>query len=417
MASESANQSRWPSERAASLRRRAELAHVVRDDGADRLRRLPRLAPLGRVVARAEDAHDRVVVDRLAAELAAVLRVPSLDRGLELDDAAGVARRAPGWAASRRGAGRAGAGRARLPRRRPARPTTAANASAIGEEVGARELCHHAHAARSPPWPRRWRPTRRGTRQPSSGRRPASSSATTAAGAPGTRESLWTRCRFAARVGRAPGSACRSRRSTSTPTPPSALGRVGLVATGALYLLLGLLSLRVALEGRAAGHRPDTEGALQLVADQPFGRVLLGCSLLGFAAHAVWRLAQALRDRDREGDAPRGSRSALATRRSRCGTPRSAGLTGWILFGHSPNPDASRRQATRGRVRLALRSRARRRGGARSSIVAAVGSVVFAYRRRHLAKLHTERMARRRGDCRRPGGADRLRRPRPRLRA
>ena len=64
-----------------------ELAHVVGDDRADRLRRLPCLAPLRLVVARPEDLLDPVVVDGLAAHDAAMLGEPRLDRRLELDDA------------------------------------------------------------------------------------------------------------------------------------------------------------------------------------------------------------------------------------------------------------------------------------------------------------------------------------------
>ena len=64
-----------------------ELAHVVRDGGADRLRGLPGVPALGDVLARSQDLLDAVVVDGLAADDAAVLREPRLDRGLELDDA------------------------------------------------------------------------------------------------------------------------------------------------------------------------------------------------------------------------------------------------------------------------------------------------------------------------------------------
>ena len=64
-----------------------ELADVVRDRGAHRLRRLPRLAALGGVVALTKDALDRVVVHLLAADDTAVPRESRLDRGLELDDA------------------------------------------------------------------------------------------------------------------------------------------------------------------------------------------------------------------------------------------------------------------------------------------------------------------------------------------
>ena len=63
VASESANQSRWPSPRAASLRSRASSRTSSATDRADGLGRLPGLAALGRVVALAEDALDLVVVD------------------------------------------------------------------------------------------------------------------------------------------------------------------------------------------------------------------------------------------------------------------------------------------------------------------------------------------------------------------
>ena len=64
-----------------------ELADVVRDSGADRLRGLPRLAPLAGVVALAEEPLDLVVVDLLPADDRSVAREARLDRGLELDDA------------------------------------------------------------------------------------------------------------------------------------------------------------------------------------------------------------------------------------------------------------------------------------------------------------------------------------------
>ena len=64
-----------------------ELAHVVRDDLPDGLRRLPGSAPLGDVVARPQDALDLVVVDLDAIENAAVAGVARLDRCLQGDHA------------------------------------------------------------------------------------------------------------------------------------------------------------------------------------------------------------------------------------------------------------------------------------------------------------------------------------------
>jgi formate hydrogenlyase subunit 3/multisubunit Na+/H+ antiporter MnhD subunit len=76
-------------------------------------------------------------------------------------------------------------------------------------------------------------------------------------------------------------------------------GRVGLVAKGVSYALVGVLAIALAagLGGRATGR----EGALEVVADELFGRVLLIVLAAGFAAYALWRLAQAILDRDDEG--------------------------------------------------------------------------------------------------------------------
>ena len=84
------------------------------------------------------------------------------------------------------------------------------------------------------------------------------------------------------------------------------LGRAGLVAQGAIYALVGLLAMQVAIDGRDAAARPDKEGALELVARQPFGRVLLALLALGFSAYALWRFAQSLADRDGKGTDAKG---------------------------------------------------------------------------------------------------------------
>jgi hypothetical protein len=84
------------------------------------------------------------------------------------------------------------------------------------------------------------------------------------------------------------------------------LGRTGLVAQGAIYALLAVLALQVALDGRDSSAEPDKEGALQLVVEQPLGKVLLGLLAAGFAAYALWRLAQAMVDREGAGSGAKG---------------------------------------------------------------------------------------------------------------
>lgn len=77
------------------------------------------------------------------------------------------------------------------------------------------------------------------------------------------------------------------------------LARWGLVSRGVMYALVGLLALRVALLGR--GSTPDRESALKTVADEPFGRYLLGAIAIGLAGYALWQLARAVLGGNLEG--------------------------------------------------------------------------------------------------------------------
>lgn len=76
-------------------------------------------------------------------------------------------------------------------------------------------------------------------------------------------------------------------------------GRLGLVAKGISFLLVAILAIQVAVG--AGGEPADRQGALDAVADQPLGWFPLVLLAVGFAGYAVWRFAQALVDRDREG--------------------------------------------------------------------------------------------------------------------
>lgn len=81
-------------------------------------------------------------------------------------------------------------------------------------------------------------------------------------------------------------------------------GRLGLVAKGVSFILVAILAIAVAV---GAGGKPaDRQGALDAIADEPFGWVPIILLAAGFAAYAVWRFAQAFADRDREGDDPVG---------------------------------------------------------------------------------------------------------------
>jgi len=69
------------------------------------------------------------------------------------------------------------------------------------------------------------------------------------------------------------------------------LARAGLAARGVIYILIGWVAVLVALG--LSSQQADQQGALQLLAGKPYGRVSLWLLAIGFAAYALWRLSEA----------------------------------------------------------------------------------------------------------------------------
>ncbi|MEU9107201.1 DUF1206 domain-containing protein [Streptomyces xanthophaeus] len=68
--------------------------------------------------------------------------------------------------------------------------------------------------------------------------------------------------------------------------------RVGLCARGVIYVLVGLLAVRIGFGG-GSGKEADRSGAVRTIAEQPYGQVLLWALVVGLAAMALWRLSEA----------------------------------------------------------------------------------------------------------------------------
>lgn len=85
----------------------------------------------------------------------------------------------------------------------------------------------------------------------------------------------------------------RNAKQAANSTALEGLARAGMVAQGVLYILVGLLALRIAL-GDSGGKAADQGGALRELAAQPFGRLLVWAVGLGLAGLALWRLTEAL---------------------------------------------------------------------------------------------------------------------------
>jgi hypothetical protein len=82
------------------------------------------------------------------------------------------------------------------------------------------------------------------------------------------------------------------------------LSRAGFLARATIYAIIGILALELALG--VGGKTTNQQGALETIARQPFGKVLLIVVAVGLAGYAGWRFTRAAL-----GHGPEGSDDAL----------------------------------------------------------------------------------------------------------
>jgi hypothetical protein len=86
----------------------------------------------------------------------------------------------------------------------------------------------------------------------------------------------------------------------------AALARTGLVAKGISYCIVGGLAIGVAIG--SGGKATSRTGALQALAQNTWGKILLVLLAIGFAAYVLWRAVQAFAEReDGERDEKKGA--------------------------------------------------------------------------------------------------------------
>jgi hypothetical protein len=77
--------------------------------------------------------------------------------------------------------------------------------------------------------------------------------------------------------------------------------RLGFVGRGAVYIIIGVLAVQIAT-GDNRGQQANKQGALQAIADKPFGEVLLVALAVGLAGYALWRFTEAIWGKQDEHD-------------------------------------------------------------------------------------------------------------------
>ena len=73
------------------------------------------------------------------------------------------------------------------------------------------------------------------------------------------------------------------------------LERLGYVARGVLYAVMGVLALRIAM-AQPGGQATDLTGSLVYLIGQPFGKLVLYLMIIGLAAYSIWGFLRAIFD-------------------------------------------------------------------------------------------------------------------------
>jgi hypothetical protein len=170
------------------------------------------------------------------------------------------------------------------------------------------------------------------------------------------------------------------------------LARGGLVARGAMYLLIGVLAVQIAFG--SGGKQADTSGALRAVAVHPGGIVVLWLLAVGFAGLAIWRFAEVVYGQAGPGGRKAGKRLGSLARAVLyafiCGTVVSFILgTGGKTSGNTQSKDATATLMAHGGGRWLV---------ALIGIGIGIGGValaVYGIRRKFLEHLHMAQMSHR----------------------
>ncbi|WNG50980.1 DUF1206 domain-containing protein [Archangium minus] len=82
------------------------------------------------------------------------------------------------------------------------------------------------------------------------------------------------------------------------------LARLGYLAKGVVYAVIGVLALQVAIG--SGGKTTDTHGALATLAQGAWGKALLAVVAVGLVGYVLWRVVQAWMDPDGKGTNAKG---------------------------------------------------------------------------------------------------------------
>ncbi len=83
----------------------------------------------------------------------------------------------------------------------------------------------------------------------------------------------------------------------------SYIARAGYLSRGWVYLISGGFTL---LAAYSSTEPKGTKGSLRVLLNAPFGRILLGLTVIGLILYSIWRFTQSVKDTDDHGMGPKG---------------------------------------------------------------------------------------------------------------
>jgi TRAP-type C4-dicarboxylate transport system permease small subunit len=125
------------------------------------------------------------------------------------------------------------------------------------------------------------------------------------------------------------------------------LTRLGFVARGAIYIIVGLLAIQVAMH-TSSNARTDQRGAMEVIDHQPFGHWLLIVVAVGLGAYAIWRFVQAYAGQGPEGGGDHSTLGRIAAACSGCAYAALCVLAIAILIGSSSSSSSNTHKQTAG---------------------------------------------------------------------
>ena len=123
-----------------------------------------------------------------------------------------------------------------------------------------------------------------------------------------------------------------------------ALTRIGFVARGVIYAIIGWLAIEVATN-TAPSSPTNQKGALETIDKQPLGHWLLIVVAIGLGAYAIWRFVQAYAGHGPEGGGDASKFGRIAAAASGCGYAAMCVLAVSILMGSSSQSSSPHKSA------------------------------------------------------------------------